>query len=304
MSQPKKQLMTAKGVYPILPTPFLEDGALDIESIRRLIDYQKTTGVSGVAVLGFMGEADKLSQAERSTALLTAANQANGDLDIWVGIRALGTMGAVEYAQIAEAHGASLVFVAPISVQNDNVLYDHFQQVQQAVSIPVMIHDYPTAFNVTLSPDLIARLGKDKICPYIKLEDTPVGPKMTKVRALAGDEMGVFGGLGGFYFMEEMERGALGIASGFTFSEVLVRIYDLYTAGDYEEAAKTFDHYASLIRYEFQPGLGLAFRKHIYQRRGIFRTNVVRKPIGMALDPYTAMEYERVIARCGLSLEI
>lgn len=296
--------MTAKGVYPILPTPFLEDGALDIDSIRRLIDYQKTTGVSGVALLGFMGEADKLSQAERSTILSTSADQAGDDLDIWVGIRALGTMGAIEYAQIAEAYGASLVFVAPIPVQNDDVIYDHFQQVQQAVSIPVMIHDYPTAFSVTLSPELITRLGHDGICPYIKLEDAPVGPKMSKVRELAGDKMGIFGGLGGFYFIEEMERGALGVATGFTFSEVLVRIYEQYTGGDHEGAAKTFNQYASLIRYEFQPGLGLAFRKHVYHRRGIFSTNVVRKPVGMALDPYTTMEYERIIERCGLSLTV
>ena len=295
--------MSFKGVYPILPTPFTESGELDIDSIRRLIDYQKTTGVAGVAVLGFMGEADKLSDAERRAVLETASQQAAGELEMWVGIRTLGTMGAVEAAQIAEANGATCVFVAPIPIQNDAELYRHFQTVKESVSIPVMIHDYPASFGVILSPELIARLGQDGICPYIKLEDLPVGPKLTKVRELSNDRVGVFGGLGGIYFMEELERGALGIASGLTFSEVLVHIYNLYSSGEPEKAAKSFQHYASLLRYEFQPKLGLAFRKHVYHKRGIFSTNVVRHPAGMALDAYTAMEYERVIERCGLSLE-
>ena len=130
-----------RGVYPILPTPFLNDGSLDVESVRRLIAFQKTTGVAGAAVLGFMGEADKLSDAERRTVLQTAVDEADGDLSIWVGVRKLGTMGSVEAAQMAEANGASAVFVAPIPVQNDAEIYRHYQTISRSVSIPVIIHD-------------------------------------------------------------------------------------------------------------------------------------------------------------------
>lgn len=295
--------ISANGVNPILPTPFTETGALDVDSLRRLIDYQKGLGVNGVAILGFMGEADKLSDAERRTVVQTVVAQAAGGLDVWVGVRTLGTMGAVEQCQIAESLGASGVFVAPIPLQNDAVLYEHFQTVSEGVSLPVMIHDYPASFGVQLAPELVARLGRDGLCPYIKLEDPPVGPKLTKIRELSGDMVGVFGGLGGFYFMEELERGALGIMTGFSFAEVLVRIYELYVSGQPEAAARSFDHYASLIRYEFQPKIGLAFRKHVYQRLGIFSSTFVRQPRGMGLDVYTAQEFERIIERCGLSLK-
>lgn len=293
--------MTAKGVYPILPTPFTDSGALDVESLRRLIDFQKEAQVSGVAILGFLGEAHKLADSERRTVVDTVIDQGQGQLQVWVGVRALGTMGAIEQAQTAEAQGASAVFVAPISIQNDEALYQHYKAVQAAISIPVIIHDFPASFGVEISAELVGRLGRDGICPYIKLEEPPVGPKLSKIRELSNDTVGVFGGLGGVYFLEELERGALGIMTGFAFPEVLVRIYQLYVSGQHEAATHTFDHYAPLLRYEFQPKIGLAYRKYIYHRRGIFSSTFVRPP-GMKLDDYTAAELERTVKRTGLHL--
>lgn len=294
--------MSEKGIYPILPTPFTDTGDLDIDSLRRLIDFQKEAGVSGVAILGFLGEAHKLADSERNTVVKTVLEQADGDLAVWVGVRALGTMGSIEQAQAAEALGATAVFVAPIPIQNDKALYAHYKGVQEAISIPVIIHDFPASFGVEISAELIGQLGREGICPYIKLEEPPIGPKLTKIRELSNDTVGIFGGLGGVYFLEELERGANGIMTGFAFPEVLVRIYDLFTSGDHEAAARTFDHYASLLRYEFQPKIGLAYRKYIYHRRGIFSSTFVRPP-GMGLDDYTKAELERTVNRAGLSLD-
>ncbi len=294
--------MSERGIYPILPTPFTDSGELDIDSLRRLIDFQKEANVSGVAILGFLGEAHKLSEAERQTVVKTVLEQAQGQLKVWVGVRALGTMGCIEQAQGAESLGADAVFVAPIPPQNDKALYQHYQSVKEAISIPVIIHDFPSNFGVEVSAELVAQLGRDGICPYIKLEEPPVGPKITKIRELSNDSVGIFGGLGGVYFLEELERGASGIMTGFAFPEVLVRIYNLYASGDHDGAARTFDHYASLLRYEFQPKIGLAYRKYIYHRRGVFTSTFVRPP-GMGLDAYTQAELERTINRSGLSLD-
>jgi 4-hydroxy-tetrahydrodipicolinate synthase len=293
--------MLKRGVYPILPTPFTEAGALDEPSLRRLIDFQVDVGVNGVAILGFMGEAHKLAEAERQQVVQTVVDQAAGKLDVWVGVRALGTMGAVEQAQGAAELGAGAVFVAPIRIQNDQALYEHYQRVSNALEIPVMIHDFPESFGTTLSPELIARLGKDGICPYLKLEEPPVGPKLTRIRELSHDKVGIFGGLGGMYFLEELKRGALGIMTGFAFPEVLERIFRLFEAGQIDEAARTFDHYVPLIRHEFQPKIGLAYRKYIFQQRGIFESTHVRSP-GLNLDVYTQRELEQVVERAGLSL--
>ncbi len=295
--------IAAHGVSPILPTPFTDDGAVDYASLRRLIDFQKHQGVTGVSILGWMGENDELSGNERSEIIRTVVEVADCEIDVWVGVRALGTMGAIEAAQQAEAAGANALFVAPASVQNDAVQYRHFELIHNAVGIPIMIHDYPQAFGVTLSVDLISRLAKDGLCPYIKLEDTPIGQKMTALREASNDAIGIFGGLGAFYFIEELERGSLGIMTGFSFSNALVEIYNLFASGKRDAAAAAFDRYAGIIRYEFQPGIGLALRKHAYHRRGIFESTFVRRPSASRLTAYDQTEYERVIARAGLSID-
>ena len=289
------------GVYPILPTPFLHDGSLDVASLRRLIKFQRSAGVQGVAVLGHMGEAVHLSEAERRQVIETVMEEAGSDLAVWVGVRAFGTMGCVEQAKVAADLGAHCVFVAPVTVQNDEVLYQHYKTVADAVPIPVMIHDYPTSFGVTLSYDLIGRLAQDGVCPYIKQEDYPVGPKTSAILEKSAGKIGVFGGLGGIYFMEELERGAIGIATGFSFPAVLVDIQRRFESGDAAGARQLFDQMATLFRYEFQPKLGLPFRKHVYQRRGIFETTFVRAP-SVTLDQQTIDEFEGIIARVGLRL--
>lgn len=294
--------MQLHGVNPILPTPFTDDGELDQDSLRRLIDLQLAIGVHGVAILGFLGEAHKLTDAERRTVIDTVITQVDGKIPVWVGVRALGTAGAVEQARQAQDLGAAAIFVAPIPPQNDNALYHHYATIAQATTLPLILHDYPASFGITLSPDLIARLHNDGHAPFIKLEDPPTLPKLSRIHTLTHGNIGVFGGLGGEYYLEELQRGAAGIMTGFAYPEVLLRIYHHHRAGDHAAAAHTFDHYMPLIRYEFQPAIGLAFRKHIYQRRGIFTSTHVRPP-ATPLDPTSRNELETLIHRVGLTLE-
>ena len=232
----------------------------------------------------------------------TVVARAAGRLKVWVGVRALGTAGAVEQARAAQNLGASAVFVAPIAPQSDAALYEHYRTVAGAVDVPVIIHDYPASFGITLSPELIARLVNEGLTPYVKLEDAPVLQKLSRVRELTGGAIGVFGGLGGEYFLEELQRGAVGIMTGFAFPEVLLKIYRQFRAGDVAAAASTFDRYMPLIRYEFQPKIGLAFRKHVYLQRGVFASTFIRPP-GTTLDEISRKEFEAIAARVGLPLK-
>ena len=296
--------MNPQGVYPILPTPFHDDGKVDLESMARLIKFQNDVGVNGVNIMGFMGESHKLANAERKDIINVAMDTKRDGLEVWVGIRTMGTMGAIEQAIEAEELGVDAVFVAPINIQSDNAIYEHYKAIKEAVSIPVALHDLPNMFDsIIMTPELIARMAKDGVSNYIKLEEVPTGPKISKTLALSDGKMNIFGGLGAVYFLEEMQRGCKGIMSGFSFPEVLVKIYNQFTSGDKDGAAATFDKYASLFRYEFQPGPGLAFRKHVYKKRGIFTSDFIRPPTP-AVDQYTIDEFERTIARAGLSFDI
>jgi 4-hydroxy-tetrahydrodipicolinate synthase len=294
--------MDLQGVLPILPTPFDDAGQVDADSMRRLIDFEVAVGVHGVSVLGFMGEAHRLSNGERKLVVSTSVDQAAGAFPTWVGVLAFGAAGAIEQGLEAQELGAAGVFVAPIGVQNDQAIFDYYASVADALDIPVAIHDFPESFKTLLSPALIARMANEiDGVQYIKLEDYPPLEKMTRVMDLAPDSIGVFGGLGGVYFLEELQRGSCGIMTGFAFPEVLVGVYEAFRGGDVERAAEIFYRYVPLIRYEFQPKIGLAYRKFTYRKRGIISSSFIRSP-GLQIDGRTQDEVTQVVRRVGFDL--
>nr|WP_198979875.1 dihydrodipicolinate synthase family protein [Herbaspirillum sp. ASV7] len=300
-SSSSSSLATARGVYTICPTPFHADGSLDLGSIATLVEFQIQAGVSGLAILGFLGEAHKLSNAERRAVTATFVQCAAGRVPVWVGVRALGLAGAIEQATEAAEVGAAAVFAAPLDMASDAVQFDYYRSLAAALAIPVVIHDFPDSFGTEIKAEVIARLGREGGVNFIKMEEPPVGQKISRIRDLAGESMRIFGGLGGVYFLEELQRGAVGTMTGFAFPEILVRIYDKFAAGDLAGAAATFDKYCPLIRYEFQPKIGLSLRKYVYRKRGVIASDAIRSP-GMRIDPETERELEAVIARVGLDL--
>jgi 4-hydroxy-tetrahydrodipicolinate synthase len=282
----------AKGVFTICPTPFDDALKVDTESIKSLVDFLVDTGVTGLAILGFLGELHKLNNTERRVVTDTFIRHTKGRVPVWVGVRAHGITGAIEQAQEAQDAGAAAVFAAPLDNASDALLFDYYKTVAEAVSIPVVIHDFPDSFGTEIRPEVVARLGKEGGVNMIKMEEPPVGQKISRIRELAGDDaMKIFGGLGGMFFLEELQRGAV---------EVLIEIYNRYASGDHAGAAAVFDRYCPLIRYEFQPKIGLALRKYIYQQRGAIRCNAIRSP-GMRIDALTIKELEATVARVGLS---
>jgi 4-hydroxy-tetrahydrodipicolinate synthase len=293
--------INAKGVFTICPTPFDDALKVDTESIKSLVDFLIDTGITGFAILGFLGELHKLNNTERRLVTDTFVKHTKGRVPVWVGVRAHGITGAIEQAQEAQDSGAAAVFAAPLDNASDALLFDYYKAVADAVKIPVVIHDFPDSFGTEIRPEVVARLGKEGGVHMIKMEEPPVGQKISRIRDLAGDEaMKIFGGLGGMFFLEELQRGAVGTMTGFAYPEVLVEIYNRFAAGDHQGAAAVFDRYCPLIRYEFQPKIGLALRKYIYQQRGAIRSNAIRSP-GMRIDALTIKELEATVARVGLS---
>ncbi len=284
------------GIYPIAPTPFDEDGALDVNSIGTMTEFMVKCGVNGIAVLGVMGEADRLTEGERDRVIQAFRAALPRDRALVVGVGAAGTDAAVLACTRALELGADALLVAPPRIQNDAVLFEYYERVARVVSKPIVVQDYPPATGVLLSAPLLARLYKKlERVEYVKLEDPPTGPKMARIQGLAGNGFGIFGALGSLYALEELERGAVGIMSGFAYPELLVRLYQLYTSGDVKGAADLFYGMLPLIRFEFQPGIGVSLRKTVLVRRGAIRTATVRHP-GSSADPVTLAQLDRIVA--------
>lgn len=295
--------LDASGVFTICPTPFDDELNVDYASIGSLVQFLGGTGVTGLAILGFMGEAHNLSELERRQVTREFIAAADKRLPVWVGLRGLGLPAVIEQAAQAREMGAAAVFVAPPDVGGDGYLFDYYEAVARSIDIPVIIHDFPASFGTQISPAVVRRLALEGHVHAIKMEEPPVGQKITAILSGLNDpeRMRVFGGLGGVFFLEELYRGAVGTMTGFAFPEILVSIYDKFTSGDTEAAAALFDRYCPLLRYEFQPKIGLALRKYIYQRRGAIRSHAIRPP-GMRIDEKTIRELESTVQRVGLKL--
>jgi len=284
------------GIYPIVPTPFDAQGAVDEHSIRSLTAFMVEREVQGLAVLGVMGEVDRLTDVEREQVIRQFREALPRTRTLVAGVFASGTDAAIHEGRRAIELGADALLVGPPPVQSDAVLFDFYQRVGAAVSVPIIVHDYPPAARVILSPALLVRLHQEiPRVQYVKLEDAPTGPKIDQVRSLAGESFGIFGAYGGLYALEELERGACGIMTGFVYQDLLVRLYTLHRAGQGQQAAELFYAMLPLIRFEFQPGIGISLRKTLLVRLGAIRSATVRHP-GATADATTLRQLERIEA--------
>ena len=290
------------GVFNITPTPFYEDGRIDADSVRRLTDFTRAAGVNGMTILGVLGEADKLTERERDEVMALTIEAAGPDFPICVGTTHAGTDGCIALSRRAQEMGAAAVMVAApkLARPNDSALMRHYLAVAEAIDIPVVVQDFPPAVGgITMSVELIAGLGAaTPRLAYLKLEDEPSPMKVSQVRA-ANPDITIFGGLGGMMFLEELRHGAAGTMTGFAFPEILVAIYRAWLSGDRDGAATIFYRYCPLIRFENQPRINLALRKHIYHRRGVIATPRARAPFA-AVDDGTLADLDDLLTRLDL----
>jgi 4-hydroxy-tetrahydrodipicolinate synthase len=295
--------MPLHGVCTIALTPFTGEGDLDEESIDSLAGFYLNSGVHGVTILGIMGEAHKLSDTERQAVTDRYVSAIGGRVPVVVGCSAVATRIVVERARAAEEAGAAAVMVAPPNNQRSlDLVFEHYRRVAEAVSVPVVVQDEPVNTGVVMPAPFLARLV-DEIegCRHVKLEEAPTTIKISALLNYAKTEVGVFGGLGGMYFYEELARGAAGIMTGFAYPHVLVETYRRFVEGEKREAQEYFFRYLPLIRFEAQLGVGgVGIRKEILKLRGVISSSHVRFP-APALDEETLRELEDLVEVLGLA---
>ncbi len=290
-----------KGVYCIAPTPFEEDGSLDAGSLSTLTRFLIDLGIDGITILGVLGEASKLVEAERDQVIAGVVEAANGEIPVCVGTSHAGTDGCIALSRRAEELGASSLMVAPskLAKGTDEALLAHYLRVADAVTVPLVIQDHPTSSGVMMSIDFIATVAdRSSQCRFLKLEEEPSPRKASQVLA-ANPNVEIFGGLGGVMLLEELRHGCMGTMTGFAYPDILKDIHTRYMSGDIDGATETFYHYCPLIRFESQPGIGISIRKNVYQRRGAIKTARARQPY-IPLDDETLADLNDLLTRLDL----
>ena len=296
---------SATGVYLITVTPFTDSGALDLASTDSMVDFCLSCGVTGLTMLGIMGEASKLTAEESSRFVERVLARVAGRVPVVVGASAPGFAPMKELTQSVMALGAAGVMVAPPStVRSDDQIVAYFDMVQETVgpNVPWVLQDHPVATGVQMSAGVILRILKNAPnCVMLKHEDCPGLAKLSALRAASerGEVRRVSilcGNGGGLFLPEELARGADGAMTGFAYPEMMVGVCRAFAAGQAERAHDLFDAYLPLARYEQQAGIGLAVRKHILAARGVIASAAIRKP-GPKLSSADIADIARLTAR-------
>ena len=297
---------SAQGVYAIAPTPFHEDGRIDDASTDRMVEFYRDVGCTGITVLGIMGEAPKLDHVEALALVKRVIRRAG--IPIVVGVSAPGFAAMRSLARSAMEAGAAGVMIAPPqSLRTDDQIVTYFAEAAEAVGtdVPFVLQDYPLTLGVIMTPSVIRRIAMENpSCVMLKHEDWPGLEKISTIRRFQAEgtlrPLSILCGNGGLFLDFETERGADGAMTGYAFPDMLVDVVRLAKAGEREAAHDLFDAHLPLVRYEQQPGVGLAVRKYVMMRRGILACDAQRKP-GSALSSVAKSEVDYLLARLARS---
>lgn len=287
------------GVIPIVATPFDDQGRLDTESLRRVVEFNIESGVNGLGIaLG--SEIYKLTEGERTEVITTVIDQARSRVPIVVNTGAPANELAVIFSKQAQELGAAAVMVAPPGAGfSPSELLDYYGAINGAVRIPIMIQD--TASTPVPAP-LIRRLSDAyERVRYAKIESIPTPQQVLAAVQIAGERATILGGAAGAHFIEELRRGSTGTMPWPSQPAEFVAVWNAWQAGDREGARIRFEtSIAPLLRLPVQTlGGGHRLHKEVLYRMGIIANPYVRGPVD-ELDPITLGELDEVCARLGI----
>ena len=291
---------TAAGVFTIAVTPFLPDGAIDWPSVDRMVEFYINKGATGLTILGMMGEAGKLS-AEESVQMVKRV-VARSSVPVVVGVSAPGFAAMKALSDAAMELGAAGVMVAPAAgLKSDAQIIDYYHNTAETLGqVPFVLQDFPLVTNVVIPTSVILKIVEDcPTCVMLKHEDWPGLEKISALRDAQENgarRISILCGNGGLYLLEEMMRGADGAMTGFAYPEMMAQVISAHRASNITHARDIFDAYMPMIRYEAQPGLGLAIRKYTLFKRGVISHATLRKP-GVTLTQATMQDVDALANR-------
>ena len=283
--------VTFRGVFPVVPTVFDADGALDLDGQRRAVDFMIDAGSEGLCILANFSEQFALTDSERERVMHAVLEHVAGRVPVIVTTTHFASRLCAERSRAAQVAGAAMVMVMPpyhgatIRVPDAGIV-EFFQQVSDAISIPIMIQDAPVA-GTPLSAGLLARMARQIAnVSYFKIEVPQAAANLRELIAQGGDAVvGPWDGEEAITLMADLEAGATGAMTGGGYPDGIRQITDAWFAGRREEATEAYARWLPLINYENRQ-CGLLACKALMREGGVIRADTVRHPL-VSLHPAT-----------------
>lgn len=151
-----------RGSLVAIVTPMSDDGALDLDALRRLVDWHIAQGTDGIVVVGTTGESPTVSYDEHCTLIRVAVEQAGGRVPVIAGTGANSTSEAIELTECARRAGAQagLSVVPYYNKPTQEGLYQHYKKIAEAVELPLILYNVPGRTVADLANDTALRLAE------------------------------------------------------------------------------------------------------------------------------------------------
>lgn len=270
------------GVYPAATTQFDSSLAVDLDASRRTLEALVADGVDGLILLGTCGENNSLEPDEKRALLRMACNAVGSKVPLVAGVSELTTPRAVRYAADAEKIGVHGLMVLPamVYVPTEDELFEHFRQVAEAASLPIMLYNNPPAYRVSISLKLLERLARIPNIVAVK-ESAPDPRRITDIINAFGDRFTLMAGLDDVA-LEAMMLGATGWVSGLTsaFPQESVALIKAFQAGNFDEARRIYRWFMPLLHLDAEHDLVQSIKlAEQMMGRGSERVRMPRQPL-------------------------
>ncbi len=156
------EMNTARGSLVAIVTPMSEDGTLDLDALRRLIDWHLAEGTDGICIVGTTGESPTVSYDEHCLLIRTTVEQVAGRVPVIAGTGANSTAEAIELTECAKEAGAQagLSVVPYYNRPTQEGLYQHYKKIAESVDLPLILYNVPGRTVADLSNDTTLRLAE------------------------------------------------------------------------------------------------------------------------------------------------
>ncbi|MFN7154746.1 MAG: dihydrodipicolinate synthase family protein [Acidovorax sp.] len=272
-----------RGIFPVVPTTFHEDGRLDLDSQKRCLDFMIDAGVDGVCILANFSEQFSLSDAERETLTRLSLEHVAGRVPVIVTTTHYGTRVCAERSRAAQDMGAAMVMIMPpyhgatFRVPEAQI-YEFYARVSDAISIPIMVQDAPASGTV-LSAPFLARMAQEiEQLAYFKIEVPGAASKLRELIRLGGDAIeGPWDGEEAITLLADLDAGATGAMTGGAFPDCIRPIIEAHRQGDMDQAFSLYQRWLPLINHENRQG-GILTAKALMKEGGVIACEAGRHP--------------------------
>ncbi len=276
-----------RGVWPVAPTPFHDDGAVDMEGMGRVLDCMVDQGVDGICILANFSEQFLLSDDERAALTRFSLEHVAGRVPVIVTISHFATDIVVARArQAAELDAAMVMMMAPyhgaLLKGTQAQTFAQFAKAAEA-GLPIMVQDAPLS-GVDLPVPLLVQMAREiDMVKLFKIECAGAASKLRALIAAGGAAIeGPFDGEEGITLMADLDAGASGTMSSALLPDLIKPVVDAYLAGGRETAAVGYAGILPLINFENRQ-CGFRASKAVMKEGGVIKSDFCRHPI----DPLT-----------------